>query len=557
MTMWEGLKKARCRLTGGAALTLVLPVFLSGCALMQEWASATVDPAAQTHAQTTIQTSEDRAKQEANTLDEGLNAGLETDLDTELDDAPEASAAQTTEHGSAEIALEPDIGPDFEDLEDIDALLLALSAGSSAESSAELSTESPAQPPREPEPPRAAVTPHTIDLLHPPTDLWERIRRGFAIPNLTNAYTLRWTKYYAEDTAMMQRMLDRASRYLYYIVDEIESRGLPTELALLPFVESAFNPTAYSRAHASGLWQFIPSTGQHYKLQQDKWRDLRRDPIASTQAALDYLSYLFEVQGEWHLALASYNWGEGSVKRAIQRNTRRGLTPEYVSLKMPAETRHYIPKLQAIKNIISHPEQYGLTLPVIENTPYFTTISDAPTLSIFDAAKLAEMPLEEFRALNASFNHPLMLAEHKPTLLLPTDKVTVFQSNLQSQQQDLTQWKTYRARAGETYTTIAKKFGLSAAQLRKLNGIPGNQNKTTSASLLVLPADPSKPVDLKVAQYEPIPALTTYTVKAGDTLSALARRYNTTVAFLRKLNNLQGSLLRQGARLRVPARTKG
>jgi len=424
-----------------------------------------------------------------------------------------------------------------------------------AESEIEDEGEDPSSAPApEPAPPRAAVTPHTIDLVNPPVDLWERIRRGFAIPNLTDAHTLRWTKRYAEDSEVMQRILARASRYLYYIVEEIETRGLPTELALLPFVESAFNPTAYSRAHASGLWQFIPSTGLHYNLQQDKWRDLRRDPIASTQAALDYLTYLYETQGEWYLALASYNWGEGAVRRALQRNTQRGLSTDYVALRMPAETRHYIPKLQAIKNLISNPEQYGLTLPAVDNEPYFTTISDTPTLSIFDAAQLAEMPLDEFKALNASFNHPLMLAEHKPTLLLPTDKVPVFQTNLQNRQHDLAQWKTYRARTGETYAAIAKKFGLTAAQLRKLNGIPAYQTKTPGASLLVLPADPSKPIDLRVTQFEPVPALQTHTVKAGDTLYALARRYNTTVAFLRKINNLQGSLLRQGARLRVPAR---
>jgi len=404
---------------------------------------------------------------------------------------------------------------------------------------------------------RAIMTSRTIDLLEPPVDLWERIRRGFAIPDLADAYTLRWTRRYADDAQTMQRILTRASRYLYYIVEEIEQRGLPTELALLPFVESAFNPTAYSRAHASGLWQFIPSTGLQYKLEQDKWRDLRRDPIASTQAALDYLEYLYETQGDWYLALASYNWGEGAVRRALQRNTQRGLGTDYVTLRMPAETRHYLPKLQAIKNLISNPDQYGLTLPVIENEPYFTTISDIPTLSIFDAAKLAEMPLEEFKALNASFNHPIMLAEHKPTLLLPTDKARVFQNNLQNRRHDLPQWKTYRAKAGESYSAIAKKYGLTLSNLRKLNGLPSNQIKAPRASLLVLPADPRKPIDLRVTQFEPVPALQTHVVKTGDTLYALAIRYRTTVANLRKLNSLTSSLLRPGARLRVPARRQG
>lgn len=424
----------------------------------------------------------------------------------------------------------------------------------------------------------AAVTSRTIDLMHPPRDMWDRIRRGFAIPNLYDSQTEEWTQYYAERAKSIYRMSERASRYLYYIVEEIERRGLPTELALLPFVESAYNPTAYSRAKASGLWQFIPSTGLHYKLQQDKWRDQRRDPIASTQAALDYLSYLYEFQGDWYLALASYNWGEGSVKRAIQRNIDEGLGTDYLALRMPDETRNYVPKLQAIKNLIADPGRYGITLPVVANEPYFTTVSDMPTLTVSDAARLAEMSLEDFQALNASFNHPVILAEHNATLLLPKDKAQVFQSNLQRQAHTLNQWKTYQASKGESYSSIAKKFNVTLEQLRALNGIGTRQTRAV-AQTLVIPSKPVPHTGLRLAAHDnsasqpaaparartAVPArnqdivvrrspatVRTHTVRRGDTLFSLAQRYQTTVDALRKLNNLKNNSLQQGARLRVP-----
>jgi membrane-bound lytic murein transglycosylase D len=368
-------------------------------------------------------------------------------------------------------------------------------------------------------------------------------------------------------------MSERASRYLYYIVEEIERRGLPTELALLPFIESAYNPAALSRAKASGLWQFVPSTGVQYKLQQDKWSDQRRDPVASTRAALDYLTYLYEFQGDWYLALASYNWGEGSVQRAMQRAADEGLDVDYLSLKMPAETRNYVPKLQAIKNLIADPQRYGITLPKIANEPYFTEVSGLPTLSVPDAARLAEMPLEEFQALNASFNYPIILAENKHTLLLPRDKAGIFHYNLLREGPTLNQWKTYQAQKGESYSNIAKKFDVTLDQLRALNGISARQTRATS-QMLVVPAEPSRP-GLRLAaankhaaetgqtRVQPAPGpdiatrrspptVRTHTVRQGDTLYTLAQRYQTTVDALRKLNNLKGNALKPGERLRVP-----
>lgn len=416
----------------------------------------------------------------------------------------------------------------------------------------------------------AADTSRTIDLTHPPHDMWDRVRRGFAIPNLHTDLTEHWTNYYASYPESVMRMSQRASKYLYHIVDELESRGLPTELALLPFVESAYDPTALSRSKASGLWQFIPSTGRHFNLEQDWWQDQRRDPVASTSAALDYLAYLYDFQGDWYLALASYNWGEGAVKRAIQKNATAGLGTDYLSLKMPDETRNYVPKLQAIKNIIADPVKYGLSLPEVSNTPYFTAVRKQRNIDIDIAAQLAEMPVEDFKALNASHNQPVILAERQPTLLLPADRVSVFQKNLREYRGKLSAWKVHKPKQGETYASIAKQYGVSLTELQKINGLSSKHTRVTASTVLVPDTTPESGIQLvsldssdavragmaareqqQVQKRRPATSLT-HIVRRGDTLFGLAKRYNTSVTELRKLNNLKGDHLAQGKRLRVP-----
>lgn len=420
----------------------------------------------------------------------------------------------------------------------------------------------------------AAETSRTVDLTRPPQDMWDRIRRGFAIPNLHDELTTQWTNYYASHPQSVLMMSQRAGKYLYYIVDELDRRGLPTELALLPFVESAYKPDALSHAKASGLWQFIPTTGKHYNLKQDWWHDQRRDPVASTNAALDYLTYLYDFQGDWFLALASYNWGEGSVKRAIEKNTNAGLLTDYLSLTMPKETRNYVPKLQAIKNIIADPKKYGLTLPTVSNTPYFTTVKKNEHIDIDVAAQLAEMTVEEFKELNASHNQAMIHAESTTELLLPTNKVDIFNANLVAYKGQLSSWNTYQSKNGESYTAIAKKHGITLGQLRNINGLGKKQTKAVAQILLVPAAD--KPTGLRLASMDTTPrdtpptskttprsnsdvnvlqrkpVIRTHTIKQGDTLFALAKRYNTTVVELRKLNNLTGNKLALGKKLRVP-----
>ncbi|HWK61945.1 MAG TPA: transglycosylase SLT domain-containing protein [Eoetvoesiella sp.] len=427
----------------------------------------------------------------------------------------------------------------------------------------------------------AEETSRTIDLTHPPRDMWDRIRRGFAIPNLHSDLADQWTEYYASHPEAVYRMSQRASKYLYFIVDELERRGMPTELALLPFVESAYNPTAYSKSNASGLWQFIPSTGLHYNLQQDSWRDQRRDPIASTHAALDYLSYLYDFQGDWYLALASYNWGEGAVKRSLDKNADAGLPTDYASISMPDETRNYVPKLQAIKNIVANPKKYGITLPSVSNTPYFTTIKRTQSIDVAVAAQLAEMSVEDFKALNASFNRPVILGEHEPTLLLPTDRADIFKANLEAYQGKLSSWQAYHARQGESYAAIAKKYGISLASLRKINGLSSKKTRAIAQTLLVPKLESGGGIQLASLEYPSNDSgsetrkpsikkvsvqrrgkdvvvvkrkanVRTHTVQSGDTLYSLAKRYHTSIDELRKLNNLKSNSLARGKQLRVP-----
>lgn len=405
----------------------------------------------------------------------------------------------------------------------------------------------------------AEDTSRTIDLTVAPLDVWERIRRGYAIPNLNSPLVDKWTLYYASHPDAMQRMATRAGKYLYYIVDEINRRGLPTELALLPFVESAYNPAAYSHAKAAGLWQFIPSTGTQFQLKQDWWRDQRRDPIASTNAALDYLEYLFDFQGDWYLALASYNWGEGSVKRAVVRNLAAGKPTDYLSLSMPDETRNYVPKLQAIKNIVADPERYAVVLPLVDNEPYFVSVKKSVSMDFHVAAQLAEMPIEDFQALNPSFNQPIIVAQQDHEVILPRDKVDIFNANLAEYKGELTSWKIYQAQTGETFTSIANKFGVSEARLREANAIPA-QTRNASDQALLIPGPAGQGISLAPsgrsastpARGKPADRVRTHVVRKGESLDSIARQYGTTTATLRSLNNMKGKTIKPGSKIRVP-----
>ncbi len=323
-----------------------------------------------------------------------------------------------------------------------------------------------------------------IDLTVPPEDLWVRIRNGFAMPNLNDNLVLHYQQWYMNRPDALRRMVERSQPYLHHIVEEIELRGMPTELALLPMVESSFNPLAYSRAKASGLWQFIPATGKRFNLEQNWWHDQRRDVLASTEAALDYLLAIYEMQGDWHLALASYNWGEGAVKRAVEKNTQRGLPTDYLSLNMPDETRNYVPKLQALKNILGDPALLAqLKIPPMINRPYFKTIALDRPVDVKIAARLAQMPVAEFVALNPSHNRPIIRQD--VPMVIPADRFAQFKENLRTYQGPLTEWQSYTIRAGERLDKLAPKFGIALSDLKRVNGLRGNIKLNPGGTLLV------------------------------------------------------------------------
>ena len=335
-----------------------------------------------------------------------------------------------------------------------------------------------------------------IDLTEPPDDLWERIRNGFAIPNLDGPLVVERQSWYAQRPAQLKIMVERSRRYLYYIVEELERRGMPTELALLPMVESAFNPMAYSPAQASGLWQFIPSTGKTYKLEQNWWYDARRDIIASTNAALDYLQFLYEMHGDWHLALASYNWGENAVARAIEKNRKAGLPTDYASLAMPDETRYYVPRLQALENIVANPAAAGVELDPIANQPYFVTVTLTRDIDLRVAAKLAEMPVDELVRLNPGHNRPVIETSVAPKLVLPADRAERFARNLADHDKPLSSWTTYVAKPGDRPERVAAAHGMALDRFLAVNGLSRKARLSPGQPLLV---------PVKGASVEPLP----------------------------------------------------
>ncbi|WP_301102587.1 LysM peptidoglycan-binding domain-containing protein [Propionivibrio sp.] len=402
--------------------------------------------------------------------------------------------------------------------------------------------------------------PLTIDLTHETDDLLQRIRNGFSMPDINNDLVLYHQQWFLNRPDYLRRMVERSSRYLHYVVEELDKRGMPMEIALLPMVESAYNPMAYSRAKASGLWQFIPSTGKRYNLDQNWWKDDRRDIVASTVAALDYLQSIYELHGDWHLALASYNWGEGAVGRAINKNRALGLPTDYQSLTMPGETKNYVPKLQALKNIFSSPALLAeLNLLKIPNRAYFGTVTKTANIDVKVAAKLAGMPVQDFVALNPSHNRPVIKSDS--AMVIPADKMDAFMNNLEAHEgsnKPLSSWQAYTMRPGDKLEKIAPRFGMTVANLKEANGIKGRIKVSPGFTLLVaahggadsatmapLPEQPRLPV----ADPEARSSTRSHTVRKGETLPLIARRYSTTVAELKRINHLRSDKIAVGRRL--------
>ncbi|HWQ39081.1 MAG TPA: LysM peptidoglycan-binding domain-containing protein [Burkholderiales bacterium] len=387
--------------------------------------------------------------------------------------------------------------------------------------------------------------------------IWDRIRAGFRMDEIESPLVARHEAWYLNHPDYTQRMIERSRLYLHFIVEEVEKRGMPTEIALLPMIESAYNPNAHSRARASGIWQFIPSTGRKYGLQQDWWYDGRRDVIAATRAALDYLETLHAEFRDWNLALAAYNWGENGVRRAILRNRALRKPTTYYSLRMPRETRNYLPKLQAVKNIVSNPSVLSFALPEIPDQPYFTVVNASDHIDVEVAAQLAEMTVEEFVALNPGYNRPVITSNGSRTLVLPIDKAGVFQTNLRSYDEPLVSWQTYTLKKGDTVEEVAQRFEISPARLREINGITAGRPARPGRTLLVPMVEGSEASNLADTWDNPefqspedyYGTRIVHRVRKGETLSTIARKYRVTVAALKEWNHVRGTAIRAGQKL--------
>ena len=413
----------------------------------------------------------------------------------------------------------------------------------------------------------SSASPETVAIAPPPEiDLWQRIRAGFAMPELDTPLVAEKERFYLARPEYLQRMFQRGGRYLFHIVEEIEKRGLPTELALLPFVESAMNPVALSPAQAAGLWQFIPSTGRAYDLRQDWWVDNRRDVVKSTQAALDYLQKIHAMHGnDWFLALASYNWGEGAVARAVRRNQSMGKPTDYLSLTMPAETRHYVPKLIALKNIIQQAGTLGLGLPPLPNRPYFVTVEKTRPIDLQLAARFAGMSVDEFVALNPAHNRPVISPARNNGIKLPADRADAFRQAIASheqQQQAFATWEPYTLKPGETLESLARRTNVPVAELRRANGLREGSRIMPGTRLLA--PHGGEPVDevriesfVAPTVYEQVDRPAVYhTVGQKESLASIASRYRISAATLAAWNGLRSGISR-GMRLLVqPAGTQ-
>ena len=419
-------------------------------------------------------------------------------------------------------------------------------------------------------------------------DILDRIRDGYGLRDVQNFAVDREVESYRSRPDFLDRTFKRGARYLYYIVTELEKRNMPLELALLPVVESAYSPVAYSRSRASGLWQFIPSSGKHYGLEQNWWIDERRDVIEATQAALTYLQYLNAYfGGDWYLAIAAYNGGEGTVSAAVRRNQARGLPTDFFSLDLRDETRDYVPKLLAISRIVRNPEAYGLQFAAIPNQPYFEVVEPGRQVHLGEAADVAGISRDDMFALNPGYNRMSTPPKGPHRLLLPIPNAEVFRQAMLSE--TLVENSKvlvaavepppdvhHKVRRGETLSTIARKYDVPMAAIREANGLRGSVIRQ-GESLLIPGSAGSAPATLAAlaAPREDIAGQLperqhsssssasssksrVHVVKSGDTLWAVARRYGVTVPALAEANGLSsGAGLVAGARLDIPGKGGG
>jgi membrane-bound lytic murein transglycosylase D len=391
----------------------------------------------------------------------------------------------------------------------------------------------------------------------PAESLWPKINAGYKMYTKPSKKGLKRIKkyenWYKKRPDYIERMMVRANKYLYFVYQEVKKRNMPMEIALLPMIESAYNPLAKSKAKAVGMWQFIPSTGRLYGLQQDWWRDERQNVIESTDSALDYLERLHDEFGTWELALAAYNAGEGRVGRTQKKNKRNKRPTDFYSLNLPMETRNYVPKLLAIRNIMQNPAKYGIVLKDIPFQPYFESVVVPDEIDTELAARLAEISLEEFQLLNAEHKRPIMKSvEGAHSILLPVGAVTTFNKNLFAHDQPISSWKVYKPKKGETLKHVAKKFNIDWRVLAKVNQLR-SQKRFGKRNILLIPntnaIGTSFPSSGGIIDYHTI---ITHRVKSGETLSHISSRYKVGVKAIMEFNELPSSKIIIGDILDIP-----
>lgn len=380
-----------------------------------------------------------------------------------------------------------------------------------------------------------------------PQDVWQRIREGFTLADTDHPRLQRELAWYARHPGYMQRVAERATPYMYYIIETIEENNLPSELALLPIVESAFQPFAYSHGRAAGIWQFIPSTGRLYGLKQNWWYDGRRDVYAATQAAVKLLENLNrQFDGDWLLALAAYNSGSGTVKKAIRRNQRRGKPTDFWSLDLPRETRAYVPKLLALKQLVADPAVFDMELTEIPNEPYFARMELDWQIDLARAAELAEINLDELYRLNPGFNRWATAPNGPHHLLIPLENADTFAANLATlPPEQRIRWVRHKIRPGDTLSTIAVKYNTSITTIKQVNGMRGNFLRAGRS--LTIPVASQSAASYRLSESQRVKSLQNtprkgvkivHIVQSGDTFWDLAQQHKVNVRALAKWNGM-------------------
>ena len=400
-------------------------------------------------------------------------------------------------------------------------------------------------------------------------DLFDRMRAGFALDEVQEPAIDEQLAWFEHNPDYLERVFQRGQRYMYHVVTEVEARGMPTEFALLPVVESAYEPFAYSVSRAAGLWQFIPDTGRRFGLKQDWWFDGRRDVIESTRAALDYLQALHDqFDGDWLLAIAAYNVGENTVQRELDYNRAHGKPADFWHLKLPAETRAYVPKLLAMKRLMAEPERYGLEFAAIPNEPYFAVIDTNSQIDLKIAAKLAGTSYDELVALNPGYNRWATDPDGPHRMLVPIDDADGFDTALKTlSPEDRVRFTVHEVGRRETLATIAREYSTTANVIAKINDLKGG--KVAVGESLKIPEISGQLPDKVLLAASRVDRPETdvvggrrqhqivYRVRSGETLSSIARRHGIPVSTLARLNNMgSADTLVKGQRLVIKASTR-